>query len=259
MQTSDNMLKNVKQYETYSEYMASREEVFVIGYDNIFQIPDIFIFTSIIMKNKEYYNQFMNLDLLQEYDEYAIQPKLLERTERNIVKWLRREGVTDEQAVELYYQLNQAKDEMYKEAPLTDFALGFDLLASHPYTQKIVILLPSMDQRIINRITSITDMGHKVFLRALDSNENMYDVIVNEYSNFTTMIMDDTDLIHKVMTTTDVENKSFVLPYTGYNFELIDGELLVSKNQLEQVAYDSKCNIGFMTVKKFEEIHYGVG
>lgn len=259
METSEAMLKNVKQYETYSEYMATRDEVFIVGYDNIFQIPDIFLFNKVIDPNREFYSQYLNLDVLREYDQHAIQPKLLERTERNLVKWLRKDTVSDEEAVKMYYDMNQLKDEMYKEAPLTDFALGFDLLAMHPYTKKMIILLPSMDQRILNRLTSIVEMGQKVVVRALDPGENMYDVIKTDYSDFTTMIMDDSDLIHKVMTTMEVENKSFILPYTGYNFTLLNDELLVSKNELEKVAYDNKCNVGFMNVKKFDEIHYGVG
>lgn len=252
--------ENVKEFETYSDYMATRDEVFIMGWDNIFQVPDIFIFNKIIMENKEAYNKFLKLDLLREFDEFAIQPKLLERSHRNLVKWLHRDEITDAEAAEIYYTMYKMKEEMYKESPLTEFAMGFDALAMHPYTKKIVIMIPNPDQRIIDRITSIldVDINSKVAFRALEPSEDMYNVITTEYPEFTTMIMDDVNLVEKIMNETEVEHKSFVLPQTGYNFEIKD-ELIAAKNNLEFLAVEKNCNIGFMKLMEFDEIHYGVG
>ncbi len=252
--------ENIKEFETYSDYMATRDEIFIMGWDNIFQVPDIFIFNNIIMKNKEEYNKFLKLELLREFDEFAVQPKLLERSHRNLVEWIKRDNVSDEEAVESYYALRNAREEMYRQSPLTEFATGFDALAMHSYTKKIVIMIPSKDQRIIDRITSIldVDINSKVFFRALEPSEDMYSVITTEYPEFTTMIMDDVNLVEKLMNETDVEHKSFVLPQTGWNFDLVDG-VMNAKNKLEFLAVEKNCNLGFMKLMEFEEIHYGVG
>jgi len=252
--------ENIKEFETYSDYMATRDEVFIMGWDNIFQVPDIFIFNKIIMQNKEAYNKYLKLDLLREFDEFAVQPKLLERSHRNLVEWIKRDDISDEEAVEVYYTLRNMREEMYRESPLTEFATGFDALAMHSYTKKIVIMIPSKDQRIIDRITSIldVDINSKVFFRALEPSEDMYNVITTEYPEFTTMIMDDVNLVEKLMNETDVEHKSFVLPQTGWNFDLEDG-VMNAKNKLEFLAVEKNCNLGFMKLMEFEEIHYGVG
>jgi len=252
--------ENIKEFETYSDYMATRDEVFIMGWDNIFQVPDIFIFNKIIMQNKEAYNKYLKLDLLREFDEFAVQPKLLERSHRNLVEWIKRDDISDEEAVEVYYTLRNMREEMYRESPLTEFATGFDALAMHSYTKKIVIMIPSKDQRIIDRITYIldVDINSKVFFRALEPSEDMYNVITTEYPEFTTMIMDDVNLVEKLMNETDVEHKSFVLPQTGWNFDLEDG-VMNAKNKLEFLAVEKNCNLGFMKLMEFEEIHYGVG
>lgn len=245
------------EYNVITNTLKNDEYMF-ITYNTLIVMKEIGLITH-MMENYDIYKDRLNLDLfLYKCKAYIIR-LLLDRKEKDIIKWLVKDSIyIEELNNELYDYIQYTSEDI-----VTNFSTGLTKLLCSNTVKKMVI---SIDFKDINGLNILKEMfseyiDSKIFI--VDTKrETMIKYIKDK--KYTLIMTDDIDLINECIDM--IEGKSICIPYTGYNFEMTkdefiidDMELMMSKHKLEIKSLEYKFNLGFIEPFKISNEMFQMG
>lgn len=240
----------------FDNTLEKHENMF-ITYDTIFLFKEIWLYENIIQPKFDYYKQYLNIAPLEGLCRLALIRIFLERKEKDFIKWLAKDK---ESLLKMVDELGKYKYTLKNSMP-TDFGRGILNLMLNGSVRKLTI---SMDNNDVQALTVLNDLfgnysGDRVFIV-----DNSPSTIVNYIKNksYTLIATDELDVIKDHMS--DLEGKTLCIPYTGYNFDIVDENrfeepLMISKGLWEFNSIEYKFNIGFVEVYKIVDEMFHMG
>lgn len=250
-------IKDINNDYTVLNNTLKNNEYMFMTYDTLISVRELGTI-QYLMENYDTFKNKLNLDVFIEKSNPYIIRLLLERKEKDIIKWLIKDMKDYEELYEeLYDYINYTNSNI-----VTDFCLGIPKLLCSKSVSKLVI---SIDNRDINGLKILNDIFYeyvddKVFI--VDNQESTIIKYIKD-KKYTLLMTDEIDILNGCLKF--LEGKSVCIPYTGYNFDVIDGELvddiqlLMSKHKFEITSITHKFNLGFIEPFNMTEEMFAVG
>lgn len=237
----------IKEISIDNEYV-NRDEIIIIDYEGIIQLSEIPMINEVFRRVGETYNAFIDMGIIECYDNEAMIPILMKRPEKNILKWLSKKSI-EEDLDELYIALKAKYDDVvYNYNLYTDFALNLNALLRQGTVKKIVFTINDADIKYKENVNKlITNNIDKVSILTYKNDEDLLSKIHSQYSDFTTIFIDNYKFISNYITkfSSEVELKSFIIPFHAYNMIEKKGVLFL-KDDLEVKAHENNCSMGLV-------------
>lgn len=233
-----------------------RDENMLISYDSFIQIPEFFIFNNIIRKDSNY-KKFLKLDTFEYINDKSMQPLILQRNEKSLLKWIIKDEFktqySDEDLNNMYKTLYNKYDDMYTKLEITNFANGLIKLLKQSSIKQVTFNFDK-DDRKVNKLLDI----YSEFTDKIKINTDPLDKILKEKNEYTVIMHDNDKVLKNYIDNNDVSGKSFILPYFGYLFTTVNN-IMISKYEFELMTKEKDCSVGFMNPMKFDESYFVMG
>lgn len=243
----------VKTYYNGQEYIE-KDEYIVMTYDDVIQIPDIYIFNNIMRKEPLLYNEF-NLDRFKSYDEMSIQPILFDRRTKDLLEWLAPESLKGKTSGIKDYIMKNHGDEIYQNAEFTKLSASVPLLINQKIVKKINIIVEEEYSKvqIQNIVKLYGNYAYMINVIIKKKDENVIDIILDKIPNFTTLFHNDVLIIKEFIDKgIDLKNKAFSIAKFSYNFEKDDETNFVySKYGIHDKIFELGFGMTYFDVKDF--------
>lgn len=244
---------NVKTFYNGEEY-KNKNEYIVMTYDDVIQIPSIYIFNNILRKEPLLYKEF-NLDRFKSYDDMSIQPILFDRTEKDLLEWIAPPELKGKTGAIKKYIMKTYGEDIYKNAEFTKLSSSIPLLINQRIVKKIFIIVDEeFKQRQIQNIVELyANYAYMINIISKKEDENLIDILLDKIPNFTTLFHNDNIIVKEFIDKDiDLHDKSFSISKYSYNFEKDDEiNYVYSKYGIYDKVFELGFGMTYFDVKDF--------
>ena len=234
-------------------YFSTRDQYIFICYKDIVKHVYPVMLKKLIDEYYDDLKDFINLELIKDYDIYNLERLCIERTEVNPLKYLKKDICTDETSDALLETFENDMYDMYTQSKFTNFGAKIFNLIIQPQIKEMYIYV----ERPINQImydckVHFEHFGNKIKYVCGD----FIEVIKKLPHKPTSYILNDVDYIQKLIDNNFIEFTEIIIAELGYNFKLGDNNTLVLKGEYEKIMEEKIFKIGYFPTLMLEDKHF---
>lgn len=191
------------------------DEYFFITYDNIIRNPYSYIMHQLV-NNEEYssYKDFIHTEKLENKSIAEISEIISMNPIKNPLEYYSKDEFDYNLSLaELYLSM----DNVYSESPLLKFGIALGIILKQQFTKKVYIYSKEFDPRIDEDIRKQFGGSKKIVYINGDLIE-----VVKSIDKITTFIIDDIDMVQRLIDSDLVSYTNILLANYGYNYKLSD-------------------------------------
>ena len=235
------------EYNVFNNTLKESENV-LMTFDNVLYIKE-FGFIKYLLDNKDEFKDKLRLELFDNISDSWIIRYLLERKEKDIIKWLSKDESYNNYLYKIMNNFYDNQDDKYKGV-ITDFAMGFLKLLCNKNIKKVLIAANLNNK---NELSVLSYLFNEFLIDKVSVFQYDEDTMKEYLSSkeYTLIITDELDLLNDNIEL--LTGKSVCIPYTGYNFDikrkkfkLDSADIITSKHEMEFKSAKYKFNLGFI-------------
>lgn len=234
-------------------YFSTRDQYVFICYKDIIKHCYPIMLKKLIDEYYDDLSNFLYLDFIKEYDIYNLERLCIERTDKNPIKYLKKELCTDETADNLLKTFEDEMYDMYTQSRFTNFGAKIFNLIMQPQIKEIYIYVERPIQQILYDCKiQFEQFGNKIKYVCGDFIE-----VVSKLPNKpTSYILNDVDYIQDLIDNKYIEFTEIIIAELGYNFKLGENNDLVLKGDYESLMEKEVFKIGYLPTLILEDKHF---
>lgn len=206
-----------------------------ITYDNIIQSMD-YAYIQFFLSKREIFDKIFHLRIFNNLSKDMIQQYLINRPERDLLKWLSNNKVTYDNCID--YGIDIKQDVYYKDILISTFGNNLTNLLAKGYVEKIVISLDVTNKNKLKILQEVFAEYQDEIKIVDDSIETKLYYIKNKTMD--TIVTDDDNLLYQ--NREFIKDKSIMINQTSYIFDFIKTKLfdeektaMITKNRWEEL------------------------
>ena len=208
-----------------------------VTYDNIIQSTD-YAFLQFFLSKRNIFDKIFHLKIFENISKDMKQQYLINRPEKDLLKWLSNGKVTYENCHEYGINTRQLEDFYYNDIMISTFGKNITNLLAKGYIEKLVI---SVDKENINKLKIIGDIfsEYQNEIKIVDDSDETKQYYFRDI-DMDTIVTNDEELLYDNVKY--LKNKSIMINHTSYIFDFIktrifdeDKTVMVTKNRWEEL------------------------
>ena len=224
-------------------------------YEEVMRDPNFFLINKILntKKLREQFEEYLNLSIFDEQSEDRVKVLILNRTEKNIFKWLAKKKF------DFDYNYNLLKDKfktLYEESPALDMYRALGRMVSEPFLKCMYIYHPTQDKRIMYDIVTTFGKDNKDKVKFVTG--PYLDVIEAIGPDINLYVDNDANRIAPLLHMEERRYNTFMVAQYGYNYEFVPYSV---NPQLKEdlVRFSTKYKINLVEFVPFKVTKEGLG
>lgn len=230
-----------------NEFTKKPEIIFIV-YDEVIKSPYPFILNLIKKELRPYYEDYLDLSILDKMDSDNIMRFCIQRHEKNIFRMLAKKEFDYDEALK---DIVNKFDDLYINCDLLSIGKSIEFIKYQKFTEKIYIYTPEYDKRIHFDIQStFQDMNKINYVTG-----PFYDVI-SSLDGVTSYILNDILDLSTLLALDKTKYTNILVANYGYNYSLTDDNKLVLRMNPEPLMDKYIFKFGLFLPNSLTENHF---
>lgn len=235
-------------------YFSTRNQILFITYEDIVKLNYALLLETVVKDYKDELGGILKLDDIKDYDVDNLNRLCIERTDRNPLKYISKSEEFYSICDELMDMFEVEFTDMYAKAQLTDFGSKLYNIFMQPFVKKVYIHTDKKIYQIPYDCSLIfSDFSNKI--------EYVYGDIPKFIKTLpekpTTYIINDIEIVNKLIENDLVSYTEILIAELGYNFKLNEEKNdIVLKYDLESLMREKTFKMGMLPILHLTEKHF---